>query len=108
MKYYALEDGKYYITEDMTNGLFPAGSYLIKDHKIEIKNGIYEEEGKLYYYVNNVKQKAGAVKIGDDIYYFSMKYYALEDGKYYITEDMANGLFPAGEYIIKNHKIVIA
>ncbi len=108
MKYYALEDGKYYITEDMTNGLFPAGSYLIKDHKIEIKNGIYEEDGKLYYYVNNVKQKAGAVKIGDDIYYFSMKYYALEDGKYYITEDMANGLFPAGEYIIKNHKIVIA
>ena len=107
MKYYALEDGQYYIVEEMTNGLFPAGYYNIKDHKVVIKNGIYEEEGKLYYYENNVKQKAGAVKVGDEIYYFSMKYYALEDGQYYIVEEMTNGLFPAGYYNIKDYKIII-
>ena len=107
MKYYALEDGQYYIVEEMTNGLFPAGYYTIEDHKVVMKNGIYEEEGKLYYYENNVKKKAGAVKVGEDIYYFSMKYYAFEDGQYYIVEEMTNGLFLAGYYYIKDYKIVI-
>ncbi len=107
MKYYALEDGKYYITEDMTNGLFPAGYYNIKDYKVVLKNGIYEEGGKLYYYENNNKVKAGAVEVDGEIYYFSMKYYALEDGKYYITEDMTNGFFPAGYYNIKDYKVVL-
>ena len=107
MKYYALEDGQYYIVEEMTNGLFPAGYYNIKDHKVVMKNGIYEEDGKLYYYENNVKKKAGAVKVGDDIYYFSMKYYAFDDGQYYIVEEMTNGLFPAGYYNIKDHKVVM-
>ena len=105
MKYYALEDGRYEITEDMTNGLFPAGYYEIKDYKVQMKNGIYEEHGKLYYYVNNVKTKAGAVKIGDDIYYFGLRYYALPDGRYDITEDMTNGLIPAGYYEIKDGKV---
>ena len=41
---------------------------------------------QVYYYENNVKKKAGAVKLGDDIYYFSMKYYAFEDGQYYIAD----------------------
>ena len=105
MRYYALDDGRYEITEDMTNGLFPAGYYYIEDYKVQMKNGVYEEGGKLYYYVDNVKQKAGAVQIGDDIYYFSMKYYALEDGRYYIDESMTNGLLPAGYYVINDYKI---
>jgi hypothetical protein len=66
---------------------------------------IVEENGNLYYYVNNVKQK-GAIKIGDDIYYFSMKYNAFADGKYYITGSMMNGLLPEGTYEIKDYKIV--
>ena len=107
MHYYALEDGRYDIPSDMTNGLIPAGYYEIKDHKIVMKNGIVEEHGKLYYYENNVKVKAGAVKVGDDIYYFSMKYSALEDGRYYITEDMTNDLFAEGYYYIKDYKIVL-
>ena len=105
MRYYALDDGRYEITEDMTNGLFPAGYYYIEDYKVQMKNGVYEEGGKLYYYVDNVKQKAGAVQIGDDIYYFSMKYYALDDGRYYIDESMTNGLLPAGYYVINDYKI---
>ena len=107
MNYYALPDGNYYITDAMSNGLFPAGTYEIKDYKVIIKNGIVEENGKLYYYVNNEKQKAGAIKIGEDIYYFGMHYYALPDGNYYITDAMSNGLFPAGSYEIKDYKIVL-
>ncbi|MBO5511704.1 MAG: hypothetical protein J6B24_08235, partial [Clostridia bacterium] len=107
MKYHALENGVYTITAEMTNGLIPAGEYLIEDYKIVIKNGVYEEHGKLYYYVDNVKVKAGAVQVGDDIYYFSMKYYALADGTYTIPEEMTNGLIPAGKYTIKDGKIVL-
>ena len=59
-----------------------------------------------YYYVNGAKQK-GAVKIGDDIYYFSAKYNALADGRYYIAADLLNGLLPAGSYNIKDGKIVL-
>jgi hypothetical protein len=54
-----------------------------------------------------VKKKAGAVQVGEDIYYFSMKYYALDDGRYYIPEEMTNGLIPAGYYNIKDYKIVV-
>ena len=107
MKYYALDDGTYYIPEEMTNGLIPAGRYLIQDYKIIIKNGIYEEDGKLYYYVDNNREKAGAIDINGEIYYFGMKYYALDDGIYYIPEEMTNGLIPEGKYLIQDHKIVI-
>ena len=107
MNYYALEDGTYYIPESMMNGLLPPGTYLIQDGKIIIRNGMYEENGKLYYFENNNKVKAGAVQIGDDIYYFGMNYYALPDGTYYITESMMNGLLPAGTYRIQNYKIVV-
>ncbi len=107
--YYALADGRYYISADLLNGLLPAGTYTIKDGKIvvpEVKNGIVEENGNTYYYVNGVKQK-GAFEIGDDIYYFSAKYNALADGKYYISADLLNGLLSAGTYTIKDGKIVI-
>ena len=107
MNYYALEDGTYYLPESMMNGLLPAGTYLIQDGKIIVRNGMYEENGKLYYFENNNKVKAGAVQIGDDIYYFGMNYYALPDGTYYITESMMNGLLPAGTYRIQNYKIVV-
>ena len=109
MNYNALADGKYHIETSMLNGLLPAGIYEIKDYKIVVpqpKDGLVTEDGKLYYYVNNVKQK-GAVKIGGDIYYFSMKYNALADGKYYIEASMLNGLLPTGIYEIKDHKIVV-
>jgi len=108
-KYYAMADGKYYISADLLNGLLPAGTYEIKDAKIvlpKVKNGLVEEEGKLYYYENGVKKK-GAVKVEEEIYYFSAKYYALADGKYYISADLLNGLLPAGTYEIKNYKIMI-
>lgn len=101
-----LADGEYYISQDLMNDVnLPAGKYQIIDGKIVLKNGIREEDGKTYYYVDNEKVK-GAVQVGDDIYYFSAKYYGLEDGEYYISEDLLNGLLPAGKYAIKDNKIV--
>ena len=101
MNYYALQNGTYTLPQDMMNGLLPAGKYLFKDNKIVLKNGIYVEDGKTYYYVDNNRVK-GAFKIGDDIYYFGAKYYALDDGSYYISGDLLNGLLPAGRYRINN------
>ena len=101
-----LADGEYYISQDLMNDVnLPAGKYQIIDGKIVLKNGIREEDGKTYYYVDNEKVK-GAVQVGDDIYYFSAKYYGLDDGEYYISEDLLNGLLPAGKYAIKDNKIV--
>ena len=66
----ALADGTYYITAELMNDVqLPAGNYMIVDGKIAMKNGIYEEGGKTYYYRDNKKVK-GAVQIGDEIYYF--------------------------------------
>ena len=88
------------------NGLLPAGKYLIKDGKLQIKNGIYEEDGRFYYYENNVKVKKGLVLSDGDYYYFSMNYYALKDGIYTLPAEMMNGLLPAGKYTFSNYKLV--
>ena len=108
MKYVALKDGTYYLPEEMMNGLLPAGNYLFADSKLVIKNGMYEEHGNLYYYENNVKVKKGLVKVGDDYYYFSMRYTALKDGTYDLPESMMNGLLPAGKYTFNGYKLVLA
>ena len=105
MNYYAPANGVHYLPAGMMNDLLPAGDYLIEDGKIIVREGLRVEDGKLYFYRDNKKQK-GAVQIDDDIYYFSAKYYALEDGKYYISADLMNGLLPAGYYFIKDYKIV--
>ena len=102
-----ISEGEFRIDGKLMNDVeLPAGSYEIKDGKLVIKNGIYEEDGKTYYYRNNKKVK-GAVQVGNDIYYFSAKYNALPDGKYYISEEFMNGLLPAGSYQIKDFKIVL-
>ncbi len=106
LNYKAFRDGRYDLPKDKMNGLLPAGNYLFENFKIVMKNGVYEENGKLYYYIDNVKQKAGVVKLGEDYYYFGMNYYALADGNYYLPQEMMNGLLPAGNYLIKDGKIV--
>ncbi len=37
----------------------------------DAKNGLIEENGVLYYYINNVRQVSGLTKIGEDYYYIS-------------------------------------
>ena len=105
-----LATGRYWITK--TNGLLPEASYKFSDNgkmiiegnlpevnpdgpSTELKNGIYEEDGALYYYVNDVKTYAGLVQIDGD-YYYAKADGQLATGRYWITK--TNGLMAEGSY----------
>ena len=105
-----LATGRYWITK--TNGLLPEASYKFgSDGKMNmegvvpevnpdepsenIKNGIIEEDGKLFYYVNNVKTYAGLIQIDGD-YYYAKSDGQLVTGRYWITK--TNGLLTEGGY----------
>ena len=92
--YYVLYSGKVVlnstrnISEAQTNGLLPAGTYNFgADGKLVApKNGIVEEGGVYYYYVNNVMQKnLGLIKIGDDYYYVCYSGKLKQNGKQTVT-----------------------
>ena len=103
----------YWVTD--TNGLLPAGPYtfgtdgkminppvvdpnLDPDPDPEVKNGIVEEVGSLYYYVDGVRTGAGLIQIDGNYYYAKTSNAELVHGRtYWIT--LTNGLLPAGEYV---------
>ena len=97
----------YWITK--TNGLLPEGNYTFDNEgKIvfsvepEKKNGIVEENGSLYYYVDGVLTGAGLIKIGNDYYYVKTSSGEVVHGRrYWITA--TNGLLPAGIYNFDKH-----
>ena len=99
----------YWITA--TNDLLPAGQYQFdEDGKMinppvvnpddpapELKDGIVEENGSLYYYVDGVLTPAGLVKIGDAYYYVRTSNCEVVHGQsYWITA--TNGLLPSKMY----------
>ena len=97
----------YWVTK--TNGLLTEGNYTFNNEgKIvfsvepEKKNGIVEENGSLYYYVDGVLTGAGLIKIGDDYYYVKTSSGEVVHGrKYWITA--TNRLLPAGIYNFDKH-----
>ena len=97
----------YWVTK--TNGLLTEGNYTFDNEgKIvfsvepEKKNGIVEENGSLYYYVDGVLTGAGLIKIGDDYYYVKTSSGEVVHGRrYWITA--TNGLLPAGIYNFDKH-----
>ncbi len=110
----AVKSQTYYVTR--TNDLLPAGEYTFdEDGKMinpptitpdpdpetpTIKNGIYEEDGKLYYYEDNVKVAKGLYKdeATGNYYCFGIRYYAIGAGEYWFNEEKLNGLTgPYGE-----------
>ena len=87
----------YYVTK--TNGLKPAGYYTFDaDGKMVIKNGLVEENGDLYYYVDGAKTAAGLIKWEGNYYYIASNLKAVKDAKHYVFADKANGLKSAGWY----------
>ena len=64
--------------------------------KPELKNGIVEENGELYYYVNGVRTYAGVIKIDGYYYYVNSSYKVLRNCKYWISK--TNGLLPEKSY----------
>ena len=97
----------YWVTK--TNGLLTEGNYTFdNEDKIvfsvepEKKNGIVEENGSLYYYVDGVLTGAGLIKIGDDYYYVKTSSGEVVHGRrYWITA--TNGLLTAGIYNFDKH-----
>ena len=87
----------YYVTK--TNGLKPAGYYTFDaDGKMVIKNGLVEENGDLYYYVDGAKTAAGLIKWEGNYYYIASNLKAVKNAKHYVFADKANDLKSAGWY----------
>ena len=61
-----------------------------------IKNGLYPENGRLYYYVNDVKTHAGLIQIDGDYYYITTSCFAVAGCDYYVSN--TNGLMDKGTY----------
>ena len=93
----AVKNCTYYVTK--TNDLKPAGYYTFdEDGKMVIKNGLVDENGDLYYYVDGAKTAAGLIKWDGNYYYIASNLKAVKDAKHYVFADKANGLKSAGWY----------
>ena len=92
----------YWITK--TNGLLDEGIYqfdekgkIIFPEEGEKKDGIVEENGSLYYYVDGVLTGAGLIQIDGDYYYVKTSTGEVVHGRsYWITA--TNELLPSGVY----------
>ena len=93
----AVKNCTYYVTK--TNGLKAPGYYTFdSDGKMVIKDGIVEENGDIYYYVNGAKVAAGLIEWEGNYYYFASDLKAVKNGKHFVFADKSNGLKPAGWY----------
>ena len=93
----AVKNCTYYVTK--TNDLKPAGYYTFDaDGKMVIKNGLVEENGDLYYYVDGAKTAAGLIEWDGNYYYIASNLKAVKDAKHYVFADKANDLKSAGWY----------
>ncbi len=61
----------------------------------EVKNGLVEEDGNLYYYVDGVLTYAGLIEIDGDYYYINSTCKAVT-GRYWVQKN--NDLLPIGYY----------
>ena len=104
--YGIISTGRYWISK--TNDIMPAGFYdfaddgkmIIKTEEPttkpdETKNGIFKEDGTLYYYVKGEKNYAGLFEL-DGNYYYANSYGIISTGRYWISK--TNDIMPAGFY----------
>ena len=96
-----VRDCDYYIS--WTHDLLPQGKYHFDaDGKLTgsvapLKNGIYEEDGSLYFYRNGERAYAGLIQIdGDYYYYVRSTCEVVHDRSYYVY--WTHGLMPEGYY----------
>lgn len=95
-----VRDCDYYIS--WTHDLLPQGKYHFDaDGKLTgsvapLKNGIYEEDGSLYFYRNGERAYAGLIQIDGDYYYVRSTCEVVHDRSYYVY--WTHGLMPEGYY----------
>ena len=87
----AVRGSDYYVSEAKANGLFPAGVYTFGiDGKMVIpeqttKNGLVWEDGKLWYYEDNVRTHAGLILVDGYYYYIKSNGQAVTDMRYFVS-----------------------
>lgn len=95
-----VRDCDYYIS--WTHGLMPQDRYHFDaDGKLTgsvapLKNGIYEEDGSLYFYRNGERAYAGLIQIDGYYYYVRSTCEVVHDRSYYVY--WTHGLMPEGYY----------
>ena len=95
-----VRDCDYYIS--WTHDLMPQGRYHFDaDGKLTgsvapLKNGIYEEDGSLYFYRNGERVYAGLIQIDGYYYYVRSTCEVVHDRSYYVY--WTHGLMPEGYY----------
>ena len=95
-----VRDCDYYIS--WTHDLMPQGRYHFDaDGKLTgsvapLKNGIYEEDGSLYFYRNGERAYAGLIQIDGDYYYVRSTCEVVHDRSYYVY--WTHGLMPERYY----------
>ena len=95
-----VRDCDYYIS--WTHDLMPQGRYHFDaDGKLTgsvapLKNGIYEEDGSLYFYRNGERAYAGLIQIDGSYYYVRSTCEVVHDRSYYVY--WTHGLMPEGYY----------
>lgn len=95
-----VRDCDYYIS--WTHDLLPQGKYHFDaDGKLTgsvapLKNGIYEEDGSLYFYRNGERAYAGLIQIDGDYYYVRSTCEVVHDRSYYVY--WTHGLMSEGYY----------
>ena len=95
-----VRDCDYYIS--WTHDLMPQGRYHFDaDGKLTgsvapLKNGIYDEDGSLYFYRNGERTYAGLIQIDGDYYYVRSTCEVVHDRSYYVY--WTHGLMPEGYY----------
>ena len=95
----AVKNCSYNVSEAMSNGLLPAGTYeFMADGKM--KSGlVVESNGDVKFYKDGKPAYTGLIKDEDgNMYYINSTKKAVRGCKYYVGETMANGLMPAGTY----------
>lgn len=83
---------------------FEADGRMVVPEPEALKNGIVEEDGKLYYYVEGVRTYAGAIKIGENWYYVRTSGELARNTTYWVTKN--NGLVKSMSYTFDENGVM--
>ena len=100
--YTAVKNTRHWVSYPNDTGLaqafydFDENGRMIIDNPDPSKNGIVNEDGTLYYYMNGVKNYAGLIQIDGDYYYVNSSCKVVTNCRYWISK--TNNLLPATFY----------
>ena len=100
--YTAVKNTRHWVSYPNDTGFAPAFYSFDEDGRMIIdtpdpsKDGIVNEDGELYYYVNGVRFYAGLIQIDGDYYYVNSSCKVVTNQRYWVSK--TNDLLPAGFY----------